>query len=85
MFRVEWSDSALIDDLCQLYVDHPARRTDITYASHRVEQMLTVSANVLGTEISPEGLRKLQYSPLELVFSVDGNEVEIEKVRWIDN
>jgi hypothetical protein len=83
MFQVDWSDDAIANDLCQLYLDHRAQSKEITYACNRIENLLRTSARALGTEISAEGLRKYRYEPLEVIFSLDGNDAEIQTVRWV--
>jgi hypothetical protein len=83
MFQVEWSDDSLLNDLCQIYLDHPSRRKETTYASDRIEKLLSSSADAAGVNISIEGLRKLICDPLEVVYAIDGMEVEIQTVRWV--
>ena len=37
MFNVDWSDDSLLGEMCQLYLDHPAHRQEITFAADRIE------------------------------------------------
>ena len=48
----------------------------------RVE-LLTSSADTIGVQISPEGLRKLRYDPLDVIYAFDGTNVEIQTVKWV--
>jgi len=82
MFQVDWSDDAL-GDLCQLYLHHLANSKDITYASDRIERFLRSSAQTVGTEVSSEGLRKFRYEPLEVIYAIDGTNVEVQTVKWV--
>ena len=83
MFSVDLSDDSLLGDLCQLYLDHPQYRKEITSAADRIEMMLRTSADRIGAEVSVEGLRKFRYEPLEVIYSIDSSNVEIQTARWV--
>ena len=83
MFQVDWSDDALLGDLCQVYLDHAEFRKEITYASERIEVFLRASATAIGAEVSQEGLRKIRYDPLEMIYAIDGANVEIQTMKWV--
>lgn len=83
MFQIDWSDDSLLGDLCQIYLDHPTMRHEITYAADRLEALLRMSADTSGSQVSPEGLRRFRYQPLEVVYAIDGAKVEIQTMRWI--
>ncbi len=82
MFQVDWSDDSLLIDLCDIYLKHAAHRNEITYAADRVENLLCSSARTVGSQVSPEGLRKLRYEPLEIIYAIDGANVEVQTVKW---
>ena len=82
MFDIIWSQNAT-NVLAMLCLDHPSDWSVINTAEEDITSKLQVRPLKHSQEIS-EGLRRIISWPLIVYFSIDGNQIEIDAVGWID-
>ena len=77
-YTVVWVQS-VEDELVELWLA-ANDRTDITTATHAVDQELGLDAGLKGEDLA-EGLRSLNIPPLRIIFTVSENDRLVEVVR----
>ncbi len=81
MFTVLWSPTAS-SDFAILALSHIDRSTEIDEAGDDIDDKLQIAPTVHGQHIS-EGLWRIASGPLAALYSIDGNEVAVDAMRWI--
>ncbi len=82
MFRVEWEPSAS-DHFAAISVAHPNRWKDINAADNDIEKKLQRDP-LKYSQVVSEGLRRIISDPLVVYFTIEGNQVNVEAVGWIE-
>jgi hypothetical protein len=82
MFVVEWEFTAT-EDFAALTALHPGRWNDINAANNDIERKLRKNPLQFSLPVS-EGLRRIISDPLAIFFSIEGNNVYVQAVGWID-
>ncbi len=82
-FTVTWLQHAL-DQLAQLWIDHPQQREAITTAAAEVDAELVNDPERKGT-LSSTGRREMVFYPLLVLFAVREPDriVEVAKVHYV--
>jgi hypothetical protein len=83
MFRVEWEPSAS-DHFAAISVAHADRWQDINTADNDIGKRLQRDPLKYSQAVS-EGLRRIISDPLVVYFSIDGDQVNVEAVGWIES
>lgn len=79
MFLVTWSEAAF-EQMQQLLLDHPSRRTDFVYALRTLERELNQSADMWGE--SRGGNDRLGFpGPLSVLVEVDPDDRTVTVLR----
>ncbi len=82
MYRVEWEPSAS-DQFAAICMDHLDRWQDINVADNDLGKQLQRDPFAHGKPLS-EGLWRIVSNPLVVYFSVEGHQVVVEAVGWIE-
>ena len=82
MFVVKWSLAAT-NEFAVISVLHPNRWKDINDADNDIDKKLRTNPTRYGQYVA-EGLWRIISSPLAVYFSVDGNEVNVSSVAWVE-
>jgi hypothetical protein len=83
MFRVDWEPSAS-DRFAAISMAHPDRWNDINAADNDITNKLERDPSKHSQPVS-EGLRRIISGPLAVFISIDGNQVTVEAVGWIES
>ena len=82
MFAVIWAPSASGDFTAIAFL-HLDRWTEIEGSGEAIEDQLQRDPAGSGQHLS-EGLWRIIVKPLAIFYTVDGNEVNISAVGWVD-
>jgi hypothetical protein len=82
MYRVEWETSAS-EQFADISMAHPNRWNDINAADNDIGKKLARDPFKNSQAVS-EGLRRINSDPLVVYFTVDGNQVNVEAIGWIE-
>jgi hypothetical protein len=83
MFRVEWEPEAS-DQFAEISMLHADRWHDINAADNDIDKKLQRDPLFYSDAVS-EGLNRIITDPLIVYFSVDGNTVTVDGVRWLES
>ena len=81
MFSVIWSSSAQ-SDFTVIAFSHFDRSMETEEAGDEIDDKLQSDPTGNGQHIS-EGLWRIESGPLAVLYSIDGNDVSVDAVRWI--
>ncbi len=83
MFRVEWEPDAS-DQFAAISMFHADRWADINAADNDISHQLQQYPLKFSEPVS-EGLRRIISEPLVVYFTIDGNDIAVEGVGWIES
>jgi hypothetical protein len=81
MFVVDWEHSAS-DEFAAFTMLYTNRWADINAADNDIDSKLRRDPLHHSQPVA-EGLRRINSAPLAAYFSIDGNMVHVENIRWI--
>ena len=69
-------------DYAAIFLSQLDRATEIENAGYDIGDKLEIDPTGNGTHVC-EGLRRIASEPLVALYSIDGNDVSVDAVRWI--